>query len=94
MTRPKPEPRSAIVVARDHDDRQATFLAQLGQYLIQQGHRRCRRHRAVVDVTSNQHRIHALTVDDRQQLLQDMTLVVQQREIVKQPTQMPVGGMK
>ena len=83
MARAKPQPLSAIVVTGNHHDRQAALLAQLDQYLIQQRDRRSGWHRAVVNIARDQHGIHLLAVDDLQQLLQHMTLVIQQGKVVK-----------
>ncbi|MPN23628.1 hypothetical protein SDC9_171021 [bioreactor metagenome] len=92
--RAKTETVGAVVIARDHDHRNPQLDHQTGQRDIEQAHRIGGRHRAVVDIPCNQDCIGADVIGQTDEVLQHPGLILQQRQAVIDPAQMPVGSME
>ena len=78
-----------VVVAADHDH-PGTGLAQPDQGLLAQCHRVNRRHRAVVDVTSDEHGVHLFRARRLDQVIQERGLRAAQVRPVQRAPEVPV----
>ena len=67
----------AVVVAGNHDNREPGREYQPLQHVVQQAHCVGRCHRAVVDVASDDDRIHVAVFGERYELIEDVGLIVQ-----------------
>ena len=90
---PEAEPdRRVVVAAGQHDvDRGG---GEPGQRLVEQRDRVGRRHRAVVDVAGDEHRVDAPLDGGVDQPAQERALVLEHRLAVQRAAQVPVGGVQ
>src|SRR5262249_14705639 len=91
--RPEAEPLGRIVVAADRNDRHAELPGHPPEKIREQLHRLDRRHRSVVDVAGQDQRVRALVVADRDQLVEGVALIVEERDLAESLAQVPVGGV-
>ena len=74
------DPLGGVVVAADGEDRQLP-VGQFGEEPVQQTDGFGGGHRLVVEVACQQNSIHGVGVEERQDLLQNIPLVVQHGEL-------------
>ena len=89
----KAEPASRVMISADRHYARARFT-QPDQAVLAQGESVGRRHRAIIYVTSDQHRVDALRPDGRDQMVKESALSVQQTDPVQGAAKMPVGGVQ
>ena len=87
------QPLIRVVVAANHKHLYPS-LCQPVQKIIQQPHCSLAGYRPVVDITCQQHAIHLLPACYRQNLIQNITLVLQQIKITQGPAQMQIPQMQ
>ena len=89
----KGEPLGRIMVAGDKTYA-AALSSQHSQKLIQQRHSLRRRHSLVVHISGNQHVVHRLTCCNGSNLVEDIGLIFQQRNVTQTLSQMQIGQMQ
>ena len=87
------EPLRRVVVAADEQHWHAA-RAQLGQKSVEQLDGLGRRHGLVVYVACDQHAVRPLVVQDRENLTQDICLILQHRKAVDPLAEVQVGEVK
>ncbi len=93
QVRAETEPDGRVVVAaREHD--RYTRRGEAGERVVEQGNGVGRRHRAVVDVSGDQDRVHLALDREFGQPGQERALVREQRFAVQGAPEMPVGRME
>ncbi len=91
--RPDPQPAGRVVVAAD-EHRRHPEVRQPVQHVVEHRDRFQPRQRPVVDVSGDQHGVHALGPDHVHQVVQEGALGVVQALPVERAPEMPVGGMQ
>lgn len=84
------KPRSAVVVARDQQYREAAVPAEGGHGIVVQVDRIGTGYRMVKDIPRDHHRIHLLGTHRFQQTGNHLPLVLQQGHTMQRDAQMPV----
>jgi len=84
----------AVVVAGNEDHRHVLPDHDAGDGVVEQAHGLGRRDGAVVDVPGDEHGVGFLGVDQRDELVEDLGLVFEQRHAVIDAAEVPVGGMQ
>ena len=87
------DPLGGVVVAADGEDRQLP-VGQLGEEPVQQTNGFGGGHGFVVEVARQQNSIHGAGVEERQDLLQNIPLVVQHGELADPLAEVQVGEVK
>ena len=87
------DPFGGVVIAADGEDRQLP-VGQFGEEPVQQTDGFGRGHGFVVEVARQQNSIHGAGVEERQDLLQNIPLVVQHGELADPLAEVQVGEVK
>ena len=88
------QPVGAVVVAGDDDDVRRRLARQPGDDLVPQRNGFRRRHCAVEHVAGDDDGIRTGVLGQRHELLQHVSLVVRERNVVENLAEVPVGGME
>lgn len=91
---PESQALRAVVVPGHHDDGHAEAENEVGEGLVEQGHRLGRRHGPVEDVAGHEHGLDARPLGEVDDLPQEDPLVFEQVGPVERPPQVPVGGVR
>jgi hypothetical protein len=83
-----------VVIARDHDNGNATLRPQARKRDIKQGHRIGRWHRAIVKIAGDQNEVQSSSLRDLTDAIENVFLIIDQRNAMEELSQMPVGGVK
>ena len=91
--RAESEPGGRIVIAADHDDPRARITQPDERVLAKQDGIQ-RRHRPVVDIAADEHRVDPLRTHHPDQGIEELGLGFPQVSAVQRAAEMPVGGVK